>query len=244
MNNTMGKKIVLILMMALSSLAHAQKGKAMLILKDSTRINGTGEISGISSIVTVKFYNDTLKLKTYKFEEIIGIDILENNYFRKFRYKLTDKYGKKKRYPELLEIVSLDNLSLYVRIYETSVLSNSFSNEPIQIGGSSDPLNDNYVSEVELDNGDKIKIAKSFNKYQEITFPRYSYYVGKGKSDEVDHLYTKGLPFAKNFKNAMKDYFQDCPELIEKVKNKEFNNNELWKVLEFYNRKCLNVNLE
>jgi len=244
MNRIMRKQILIIFLIAFCSLTYAQKGKAILILKDSTRINGTGEISGISSIVAVKFYNDTLKFKTYKFKEIIGIDILENNYFRKFRYKLTDKYGKKKRYPELLEIVSLDSLSLYVRIYEGSVLSNSFSNEPIRIGNSSDPLYDNYINEIELDNGQKIKVGRSFNKYQEINFPRYSYYVGKGKSDEVDHLYTKGLPFAKNFKNSMKDYFQDCPELIKKVKNKEFNNNELWEVLEFYNKNCLDSNPE
>ena len=93
------------------------------------------------------------------------------------------------------------------------------------------PLRDYiYAANVERYDGDPLGGSYDFFK------------VAKGKSDEVDHLYTKGLPFAKSFKNSMEDYFQDCPELIEKVENKEFGNDELWKVLEFYNEKCLKVN--
>ncbi len=220
-----------IFMIAFSSLTFAQKGKSVLILKDSTRINGTGEISGISSIVSVKFWNDTLKYRKYKSKEIIGIDILENNYYRKFRYKYKDG-GK---YPEIVEIVSIDSLSLYVRIYEGTALSNSFSNEQIPIIGNES------VQTVELDNGQRINVGqRPRNINMEFGIPRYSYYVGVGESDQVQHLYTKGLPFAKSFKNAMKKYFKNCPSLIEKVENKEFKNDELWEVLEHYNRNCLN----
>jgi hypothetical protein len=210
-------------------LTYAQKGKAVLILKDSTRIDGIGEISGISSIVSVKFKNDTLKYKTYKPKEIIGIDILENNYYREFRYKYKDG-GK---FPEILEIVSIDSLSLYVRIYEESVLSNSFSDEPIP------GINDELAPTITLDNGQKIKMGRSRNLYRETNFPRYSYYVGIGESDQVEHIYTKGLPFAKNFQKTMEKYFKNCPDLIEKVEKKEFSNDELWAVLEFYNKECL-----
>lgn len=228
------RQVLIIFLLAFSSLTFAQKGKAVLILKDSTRINGIGEISGISSIVSVKFKNDTLKYRTYKPEELIGIDILENNYYRKFRYKFKDG-GK---YPGIMEIVSIDSLSLYVRIYEGSVLSNSFSNEPIPIIGNKP------VQTIELDNGQKISVGRSRNIYREINFPRYSYYVGIGESDQVEHLYTKGLPFAKSFKKSIVKYFKNCPTLIEKAENKEFSNNELWKVLEFYNMNCLVTNSE
>jgi hypothetical protein len=232
MRKLIKRQNLIIILIVFSSLTYAQKGNAVLILKDSTRINGIGEISGISSIVSVKFKNDTLKYRKYKSEEIIGIDILENNYYRKFRYKYKD--GAK--FPEILEIVSIDRLSLYVRIYEGSVLSNSFSNEPIS---RNEP-----AQTVKLDNGQEIKIGQSRNVYGEINFPRYSYYVGIEQSDQVEHLYTKGLPFAESFKKAIKKYFKNCPSLIEKVENKEYSNNELWRVLEFYNRNCLNLKSE
>ena len=234
MRKLIKRQILIIIPLVFSSLTYAQKGKAVLILKDSTRINGIGEISGISSIVSVKFRNDTLKYRTYKSKEIIGINILENNYYRKFRYKYKDGG----RFPEILEIVSIDSLSLYVRIYEGSVLSNSFSNEPILIIGN-EP-----VQTIELDNGQEIIIGQSRNIYREINFPRYSYYVGIGDSDQVEHLYTKGLPFAKSFKKSIKKYFKNCPSLIEKVENKEFSNDELWRVLDFYNQNCLKTKSE
>ena len=242
MNKRIAKNILIVFIISCSSLIYAQKGKSVLILKDSTRIHGIGEISGFSSIISVKFKNDSLKYRTYRSKEIIGIDILENNYYRKFRYKHIDG-GK---FPEILEIVSIDSLSLYVRIYEASVLSNSFLNEPINIGDETNPLNRNLANEIELANGDKIEIGGGIDKniYFEINFERYSYYVGKRESDQVDHLYTKGLPFAKSFRKSMKKYFKNCPALIEKVENQEFSNIELWEVLYFYNRNCLKTSSE
>ncbi|UAB82286.1 hypothetical protein INR76_05870 [Marixanthomonas sp. SCSIO 43207] len=229
----MTRLIFALFLISFSSIAFAQRGKATLILKDNTRIDGFGEISGISSIVSVKFKNDTLKWRSYKSKEIIGIDILENDYYRQFRYK----YKNKNKFPEILEIVSIDSLSLYVRTYNGSVLTNSFVNEPIN--GVDNP------QKIELDNGQKINISqRPRNSYTEMNFPRYSYYVGFGESDQVEHLYTKGLPFAKSFKKSMKKYFKNCPSLIEKVENKEFKNDELWKVLDYYNRNCLNVKSE
>ena len=229
------RTILTLFLISFSYLTFAQSGKATLILKDSTRINGFGEISGISSIVSIKFKNDSLKWRSYKSKEVIGIDILENDYYRQFRYKYKDK----DKFPEILEIVSIDSLSLYVRTYSGSVLTNSFVNEPININGIDNPQT------IELDNGQKINISnRPRNSYTEINFPRYSYYVGFGESDQVEHLYTKGLPFAKSFKKSMKQYFKNCPSLIDKVENKEFKNDELWKILDYYNRNCLNVKSE
>lgn len=238
------KQIIALLLLAFCSMSYAQRGKAVLILKDSTLVNGMGEISGISSIVSAKFGNDTLRFKSYTSKEIIGIDILENNYFRKYRYKFVKEKGKKKRFPELMEVVSIDSLSLYVRFYEGGVLTNSFQHNITYTGNSNYLFYDNHVNEIVMKNGEKIRINTKTNLYTEVNIPRYSYYVGHGMSDEVEHLYTKGLPFAKNFKSAMKEYFTNCPELIEKVEIEAFKNNELWKVLEFYNQKCIENNSE
>ncbi len=230
------KQIFILFFIIICNLAYAQKGKAILILKDSTKIVGTGEISGISNTGAAIFYNDTLKFKTYKSKEIIGIDILENNYFRRFRYKRTDKYGKKKRFPELLEVVLIDSLSLYVRIYDPGALS-SLSGHSVVTEDTPNITIEDYVDEIEKD-VDILKFHNTINVYGEINFPRYSYYVGKGNGEAVDHLYTKGLPFAKKFKNSMKSYFKDCPELIEKVENKDFKSNAIREIIEFYNHNC------
>lgn len=226
--------ISLVLIM-LSTFTFAQEGQAVLILKDSTEVNGYARISGISSIVAVNFKNDTLKWRTYKSKEIIGVNILENNYYRKFRYKYID--GDK--FPEIVEIVAIDSLSLYVRIYEGGVLSNTFSTEPVtEIGNEP-------AQTVVLDNGQTITLnQRPRNSFLLVNIPRYSYYVGLGESDQIEHLYTKGLPFAKRFKKAMKNYFKDCPTLIEKVEDKVFTNDKLWEVLEYYNQNCFDSNRE
>ncbi len=231
MNQPIRKHILLLLLILLSTVSFAQKGDAILILKDSSRINGYGTISGISSIMAIRFKNDTLKYKKYKAKDLIGIDVLENNYYRQFRYKYKD--GAK--FPELLEIVSIDSLSLYVRIYEGGVISNSLSTEPAYVIGNIPKQT------ITLSNGQEVEIGQSKNLYREILFPRYSYYVGHGQSDHVDHLYTKGLPFAKSFEKSMMEYFINCPRLIEKVESNEFSNDDLLSVLEFYNRSCLNL---
>ncbi|EAQ49770.1 MULTISPECIES: hypothetical protein [Leeuwenhoekiella] len=223
------KQLLLLLLVTLSHQAIAQKGKAVLILKDSTRVNGYGEISGVSTTVSIMFENDTLRWKKYNGKDLIGIDILEHNYYRKFRYKYIDG-GK---YPRALEVVSLDSLSLYVKLYEGRALSNSFVSVPQPTGDLAKPQT------IILEDGKEVPVASSRNLYNEINLPRYSYYVGYGESDQVEHLYTKGIPFAKSFKKAMTMYFENCPELLEKVENKEFSNTQLGEVLDFYNSRCL-----
>ena len=202
----MKRYFLTLLLVVFCNFVYSQNGKAILILKDSTQINGIGEVSGFSSIVTVKYSNDTLKYKTYRSKEIIGIDILENDYKRKFRYKYVD--GNK--FPEIVEVLSNDNLSLYLRLYDEGSIAKAIFN------GAVNP-------------------RANFT----VLFPRASYYVGTNNNEKIKSLYTCGLPFAKSFKNSMKDFFKDCPELLEKVENKEFTNDNLLEVLNFYNTECL-----
>ncbi|WMI69999.1 hypothetical protein [Mangrovimonas sp. YM274] len=221
-----------------NSVASAQKGPAILILKDSTRISGEAEISGIHSIVTVKFKNDTLKWKGYKSKDLIGVDILENNYFRKFRYKHVD--GSK--FEDIVEIVSIDSLSLYVRVYEGSFIDNNGNNRLISFDDSEpkgldfiNPFSNYKINyNLRLPNGNLVPIGQNTCGLV-VNFPRYSYYVGHGNSDQIETLYTRGLPFSKSFKRSMKNYFNDCPELLEKVENEEFTKKNISEILSFYN---------
>lgn len=76
-------------------------------------------------------------------------------------------------------------------------------------------------------------------KYAEINFPRYSYYIGIKDSTEVEYLYTRGLPFARSFKKAIKKKFSDCPSIIKKVESKEFTKEDIIMLVYYYNVKCL-----
>ena len=127
----------------------------------------------------------------------------------------------------MLEVVSIDSLSLYVRIYSDEPLSDIFPN------GTSNQVENQPKRQIKVGNGSNITVENHNNMYTFISIPRYSYYVGYGTSDNVEHLYTKGLPFAKSFKKSMKQYFKNCPKLIEKVEEKEFTNDNLVEVLEF-----------
>ncbi|MFA9189237.1 hypothetical protein AAGV33_11285 [Flavobacterium sp. FBOR7N2.3] len=201
----MKKYFLILLLFIFSSYSYSQKGKAILILKDGTQINGIGEISGFSSIITVKFKNDTLKYKTYNSKEILGIDIFEKDYKRKFMYRNIE--GEK--FPRILELISVGDLSLYLRLY---------------------------------DEGSFIKAVFNGAVSQDADFwlsiPRISYFIGKGESNNVKNFYTRGLPFSKSFKNSVKDYFNDCPELIAKLENDGFSKNNVFEVVDFYNRNC------
>lgn len=205
------KKILIISLIAFSSIIYAQKGKSILILKDNTQINGIGEVSGFSSIISVKFGNDTLKYKKYNSKEIIGIDILEKDYTRKFRYKLVD--GDK--FPQILELISIDNLSLYLRLYDEGSFVQAIFNGAV---------------------------SQDVDFWLSLT--RVNYYLGNGESYIVKNLYNRGLPFSKSFKKSIEDYFNDCPELITKLENDEFSKNNVFEVVDFYNRICLNTNLD
>jgi hypothetical protein len=218
--------LYLIVFVLFTGLLYAQRGEAELILKDGTKVDGFGEITGMSSIVSVKFKNDSLKYRTYDYDEIKGINIKENDYYRLFRYKDTDK----SKYPQLLEIISNRKLSLYIKIYGEGVISKMPLQKRADTYLNRFNRNFSYMSGYEITNSNFI--------YTSIDVPRYDYYIGKRNESDVEFLYTKGLPFAKNFKKSIKDKFSDCPSLIEKVDNKEFKKEDIIFLIMFYNNKC------
>lgn len=247
-----GKRIILIItILMLSCKLFSQKGEALLIMKDSTEIEGVGEISGISSIVSVKFKNDTLKYKTYDTDEIIGINIKEYGYYRKYRYKKTDT----SKYPELLEIIFIDKISLYLKIFGNGSLPRHMyyqldDKRNKEFGGNPEDtyfykwLRDNvdiFVNDAELERIKENELNKMIlsQAFRGDNFNRISYYIGKTEDYEVEHLYDFGLPFSKSFKKAMNQKFSDCPDLMKKVDDKTFTKKDVVQVLYFYNNFCL-----
>jgi len=225
-------KRILSLLILLTTLSYSQKGDAVLILKDSTIIKGYGEITGIHSIKSIKFGNDSLKFRTYKSKELLGIDILENDYYRKFRYKKIEN----EKFSQILEIISIDNLSVYCRIYEDK---DDYSLPPVVYYGNGHVNYDETFRPNSTRDQKSLYIGK--NKKGESIIPRISYYIGNYNDYKVRHLYTKGLPFSKSFKKSMIEYFKDCKDLIEKVKNKEYTKEDIFEVIEYYKNNCYNL---
>ena len=63
------------------------------------------------------------------------------------------------------------------------------------------------------------------------------YYLRKKGEKEVTHITSTDL-FSKNFKKAATAYFKDCPDLVKKIKTKEYRKREIRNIVEFYNSKC------
>ncbi len=67
-------------------------------------------------------------------------------------------------------------------------------------------------------------------------------YVRKTDEEEAEHLASSNW-ISKNFKNSASNFFSDCPELVQKIENREFKKRDLKEIIEFYNTKCSIQNL-
>ena len=64
------------------------------------------------------------------------------------------------------------------------------------------------------------------------------YYASKNNSDFVTRLGKRGSLLSKNFRKSIIKYFNDCPELVAKIKSKEFRKRDIVEIVEFYNTNC------
>lgn len=70
-------------------------------------------------------------------------------------------------------------------------------------------------------------------------FSTVNYPIKKANEERCMNLF-KGGPYWSNFAKVASEYFEDCPELASKIKNREkgFTNKDVLKVVEYYNEKC------
>ncbi len=193
--------------------------------------------------------NNTLKYKTYDTDEIIGIDIKEHDYYRKYRYKHTDT----SKYPELMEIIFTDNLSLYRKIIGNGSIPAKIyytpdekSKDQPEIDKDSDFYQwlrqnvDIFKTEKEMENlkNDDFNRMILSHAFVGDSFKTVKYYIGQKEDPHVELLYTQGLPFSKGFKKSMRAKFSDCKELMTLIDNKTYTKKNLLQILYFYNHFC------
>jgi hypothetical protein len=71
------------------------------------------------------------------------------------------------------------------------------------------------------------------------SYSKTTYYISKSGSDVVTNLRI-GNTYSKRFKKIAKRYFNDCPDLLEKINSKFFKRYGINAVVEYYNKKCTN----
>jgi hypothetical protein len=64
------------------------------------------------------------------------------------------------------------------------------------------------------------------------------YYIAKKDDDIVIQLFNMLGVSKKKFKKIVPEFFGDCPELIEKIKNKEYKKRDIVEIVDYYNNEC------
>ncbi|MDY0779999.1 hypothetical protein [Tenacibaculum sp. IB213877] len=68
-----------------------------------------------------------------------------------------------------------------------------------------------------------------------------NFYIGNNESNLVEFIGAKSITVGrKSIKKGLLKYFEDCPELVKKIKNKEYKNKDIVEAVEFYNSNCNN----
>jgi hypothetical protein len=66
---------------------------------------------------------------------------------------------------------------------------------------------------------------------------REQFFYKKEKNQELKNLDINSFLFGMSKKKAMA-FFDDCPDLVEKIKKKEFEDNSVKELVLFYNKNC------
>lgn len=70
-----------------------------------------------------------------------------------------------------------------------------------------------------------------------VTITVIRYYVYRD-GEEFATMVSSGALLGKNYKQRTKEYFSDCPALVEKIGSKGFKKENLKKVIKFYEKNC------
>lgn len=69
------------------------------------------------------------------------------------------------------------------------------------------------------------------------SFTAKDYFVRRSDQSEATHL-GSNLLITKNFKKTTSKFFEDCPALVQKIKDRTYKKKDLVKIVKYYNTKC------
>ena len=184
---------------------------AILYLKDGTELKGHGNTYGDHS---VRFKTKGSKMQTYPLEELKKVVLYEgdekNTYVAiKIKGKRQYYHGKMHYYHTVRQVIEGP-----VSLYEYRILGGeppgSFGPVGVGPGGM-------------MVGGGTSTVTK---------------YLVKRKNEPEATLLSPNNIFSKSFKNAAIDYFQDCPSLVEKIRNRTFKKKNVEALVKYYNYNC------
>jgi hypothetical protein len=199
----------LLLVVLFSTATNAQRTKATLTFKDGTVLRGLGRLKGSAS---VKFRKDKkTKATKYHFKDLEKVTFYNEDEATTYVYFSI----KEKLKPKVLEEILVGEISLYRIVIRGQ-------HAGFGIGG---------VGPGGFGSGGGMAFGMGHG------YTIKNYYVKRANEIEVSHLGSTSL-FSKNFKKAASKYFEDCPELVDKIQTKEYRKRDLRSIIEFYNTHC------
>lgn len=213
-----------------------------ILFKNGDTINGVVKLNGSAFDIRFKDSLKQKKRKKIKFKEvekIIAYSTSQNP--REFYYKKTDQSN----FFNFVELIHDDAINVYIT--STNKLDLFYSDSGVDRRSANEMMND-MRSENSMNILSINKEAQFFNNYNglinnfnftmQVNIDRIDYFLHKKNQEKLIFIGAKGNFLYKNFKKAATAYFNDCPNLIEKIQLRELKLKHLSDIIEYYKSQC------
>lgn len=207
--NSVKKITVLTLVVLVSQIVFSQNQNAFIHLKNGKTLQGYVDITN-SGNIKYSVDEESKEQKTFTYKDVKQLDLFHNDDIIVFLYKNVNNLNKAPEY-KLMEVLLLGKVSLY-RVH-------NFGRYDSSSGGS------------------MTLQGFSYGGSQWAKYSVNNYYVSKNNGT-VEKLATTGTLFAKSFKKSASEYFNDCPDLVQKIKDYTFTKKDITEIVMFYNESC------
>lgn len=219
----MSRTVVLTFLIAVLcvSFMNAQKRLSRITLKDSTVLEGYAKF--VNEGKSIEFGEEKRgKTRAYSFDEIEQVEMMKGAERKTYTYIQVINQGTVK----LAEVLISGRLNLYRFSYESEgwrVSNTDFSTQNISVPGPNGSISVPIGGPV---TPDMVWSRQSFKDYC------------VRREDEEMARYFKDTAIGASFKQMGSFYFQDCQELVTKIKKGEFKLRKLSEIVAFYNANC------
>jgi len=249
------KNIVIILSFFVTMISFAQNDmrpnpflKSSIILKNGDSIHGYTRLA--SSAFDVRF-KDSLKQrreKKIKYKEVEKITTyIDPLNPRKFYFKHTDE----DKFLHFVELIHTDTINIYNGASNDLNLFYADSGVDRRTGqewmaDSRNLIHINTFNNPNFSETVTLNYQSSYGYFYKnlyapnfhIEIERIDYFLQKNNRDKLILVGANGNFMYKNFKKSASKYFEDCPSLVEKIFNKEYELDQLPEVIEYYKSNC------
>ncbi len=213
--------------------------KGTIELKSGEILKGFIKLKNSAFDVRFKETESQKKASKVKFKEIKEMITVEDSlYKRKFYYKKTDK----SKFLSFVELIHKGKTDVYIN---NSIDLDLFysKNKYISAEEWMQRMKDDFLfrntNHLEMfDNYFALNNSIGVAGGGLIDVSKIDYFLYKSTDKTLIHIGSKGNFLYKNFKKTASKYFEDCPELVEKIKLRKLKLKHLTEILNFYNINC------